>query len=138
MELNFMNVVKGVVTLAFFGLVCYQMVTIAIKALRQDSFQAINELKFKELVPPSITLCPAPAWKSAGPFLSEEMFLENKYTWEEIFHPQTLSTLKNQSLFVIKETYAYYYGGCFTIQKLTPEKVSDYSFQIVLNNTIGK
>ena len=87
---------------------------------------------------PSITLCPGPAFKRAGPFLGEQEFTDNKYTWEEIFHPKTLATMKNESLFRIKETYASYYGVCFTMQKLTPEKVSDYSFQIVVNNSIGK
>ena len=138
MELKFMTIVKVVVTLVFFSLSIYELIIISIKAMGQDSFQAINELKFEKLLAPTITFCPGPAWKSAGPFLSEEMFLENKYTWEEIFHPKTLATLRNQSLYNIKDTYSSYYGGCFTIQKLTPEKVSDYSFQIVLNNTIGE
>ena len=138
MELKFMTVVNVSVTLVFFFLSIYELIVIAIKALGHDSFQAINELKFEELVAPSITLCPGPAFKRAGPFLGEQEFTDNKYTWEEIFHPKTLATMKNESLFKIKETYASYYGVCFTMQKLTPEKVSDYSFQIVVNNSIGK
>ena len=64
--------------------------------------------------------------------------MKNKYNWEDIFHPKTLETLRNESLFKIKETYSSYYGLCFTLQKLTPEKVADYSFQIVVNDTTGK
>ena len=138
MEVTFITSIKIVVTFVFFCLSIYELVNIVIKALGQDSFQAINELKFNQLLAPSITLCPGPAFKAAGPFLGEKMFLDNKYTWDEIFHPKTLAVMRNESLFKIKETYASYYGVCFTMQKLTPEKISDYSFQIVVNNTIGE
>ena len=66
----------------------------------------------------------------------QENFWNNTYSWEEIFHPQTLKVLKNESLYNVTQTYASYYGLCFTMQKLTPERVSDYSFQIVVNNTV--
>mgnify|MGYP007023058769 CR=1 FL=1 len=91
---------------------------------------------FDKLLSPSITFCPAPAWKSPGPFKNSGEFSNNTYSWEEIFHPQTLKVLKNESLYNVTQTYASYYGLCFTMQKLTPERVSDYSFQIVVNNTV--
>ena len=93
MALKFLTIVNASVTLVFFCLSIYELIVIAIKALGHDSFQAINELKFEELVAPSITLCPGPAFKRAGPFLGEQEFTDNKYTWEEIFHPKTLYNL---------------------------------------------
>ena len=113
-----------------------ELIVIAKKAVGSDSFQAVNQLVFEELMAPIITLCPGPAWKSPGPFLSEEKFLENTFSWEEIFHPQTLTLLRNEALFEIRETYSSYYGMCFTFRKLTPEKVADYSFQVVVNESL--
>ena len=86
--------------------------------------------------PPVITLCPGPAWKASGPFKNSEEFKQKTYSWEEVFHPKTLKALQNQSLFTISQTYASYYGLCFTLEKLTEEEVADYSFQIVVINTM--
>ena len=77
------------------------------------------------------------AWKASGPFLNEEHFKKSTYSEEEIFHPKTLEALRNESLFIFKQQYASYYGLCFVMQKLTPEKISDYSFQVVVNGSIG-
>ena len=107
------------------------------KAIKKESFQASNEIKFDQLFPPVITICPGEAWKSSGPFLNEDHFDRSTFKAEEIFHPKTLEMLQNDALFVFKEQYASYYGLCFVIQKLTPEKISDYSFQLVVNNTMN-
>ena len=96
----------------------------------------INELHYETLLAPVISLWPGTAWKKIGPFRNDHDFNESTYTWGEIFHPDTLKVLRNESLYTIKVQYASYYGLCFVLQKLTPEKVSDYSFQIVVNDTL--
>ena len=70
------------------------------------------------------------------PFLTEKELLENSFSWEETFHPQTLTKLQNKSLFATRQIYSSFNGLCFEIEKLSPEKVSDYSFQLVLNNSM--
>ena len=77
-----------------------------------------------------------PAWKKLGPFINEEDFRKSVYTAEEIFHPETLAILRNKSMFDFQEQYSSYYGLCFTMQNLKPQKISDYSFQFVVNRSI--
>ena len=113
-----------------------ELAAILEKSIAKESFQKVNEFHFEKLLPPSITLCPGTAWKKSGPFLSQEDFQKSTYSWEEIFHPLTLKAFRNESLFKIKTQYASYYGLCFVIEKLKKEKVSDYSFQIVVNETL--
>ena len=81
-------------------------------------------------------MCPGPAWKESGPFTDPDDFKAKTYSWEEVFHPKTLKALQNQSLFIINQTYASYYGLCFSLEKLTEEEVADYSFQIVVINSM--
>ena len=69
--------------------------------------------------------------------MSEKEFLENKFSLEDMFHPLVLEKFRNDTLFKVKETFASYYGICYTIKKLTKERVADYSFQFVLNNSMG-
>ena len=135
--MKLLQVLDFIITSLLFSLFFYELIGIA-KKFQKDSFQFINELNFEEIMPPTITFCPAPAYKTPGPFLSEQEFIKNKFTLEELFHPLVLEKFRNESLFTVKETYAAYYGICYTIKKLTAEQLSDYSFQFVLNNTIGK
>ena len=132
-----LQVIGYLVGLVLLGFCIKEFVTIVKKTLGKDSFKAIKEIGFETLQAPTITLCPGPGWKSPGPFLTQEDFEKNTFAWEEVFHPKTLQILRNDSLFQLEETFAYYYGICFTMKKLTPEKVSDYSFQFVLNKSIG-
>ena len=131
------QVLNFIITLVLFSLFSYELILI-IKKFQRDSFQFINEHVFEEILPPVITFCPAPAYKKTAPFLSQQEFMENKFTWEEIFHPVTLGKIRNREFYYTKETYAAYYGICFTVQKRTPEKISDFSFQFALNSSIGK
>ena len=131
-----MKYFKWIVTAVLTFLSIREMEHIFNKLLNEDSYLKINELVFDKLLSPSITFCQAPGWKSPGPFKNSGEFSNNTYSWEEIFHPQSLKVLKNESLYNITQTYASYYGLCFTMQKLTPERVSDHSFQIVVNNTV--
>ena len=131
-----LTVLKVVVLTLCISACALEIYIVLKKVIAQETFQSINELSFDELLSPTLTLCPGPAWKAPGPFVNEEQFARSTYSKEEIFHPKTLEAFKNESLFIFKEQYASYYGLCFVIQKLTPEKVSDYSFQIVVNDTI--
>lgn len=128
------KVLKRSVLAACICLFLLELIAIARKSIGKESFRTVSELHFETLLPPSITLCTGPAWKKSGPFLSQKAFENSTYTWDEIFHPITLTALRNESLFKIQTQYASYYGLCFVIQKLNPEKVSDYSFQIVVTD----
>ena len=129
------RILKLVLLMTLLLLCSYELRQVFEKFVAKDSYQMINELHFETLLAPVITFCPAVAWKKPGPFRNAQDFKESTFTWEEIFHPETLKVLKNESLYNIKLQYASYYGLCFVMQKLTPEKVSDYSFQIVVNES---
>ncbi len=132
------KVIDVVLTLILLTLCMYEFANIFQKVIKQDSFQAVSEKNHDEgLLPPVITICPGTAWKYPGPFINDKALKDATYSWEEIFHPQTLSKLRNKSFFNLSETFSSYYGLCFTLQNLVKEKIADYSFQIVLNNAIG-
>ena len=80
----------------------YEFSHIIIKTIQGDSFQSINELHFEELYAPVLTLCPAVAWKKPAPFINSFTEFQNAtFSWEEIFHPETLKILRNKSRFHI-------------------------------------
>ena len=110
---SILTIVKVLVAAIGLAASLKELIVIAKKLASGDSFQAINQWSYEELMPPVITLCPSPAWKRPGPFLSDEEFLNSTYAWAEIFHPQTLTQLQNKTLFEIKHTYASYYGRVF-------------------------
>ena len=87
--------------------ICFisQMITITKHSLNYASFQAINEYQFDELLAPAITICPGPGWKSSNISINEEEFAKNKFSWEEIFHPDILEKYNDVKNFRIKETY---------------------------------
>ena len=130
------KIFKYTILFACIVLCTLELAAIIEKSIAKESLQKINDFTFEKLLPPSITLCPGSAWKKSGPFLSQEDFEKSTYSWEEIFHPLTLKAFRNESLFKIKTQYASYYGLCFVIQKLNEEKVSDYTFQIAVNETL--
>ena len=76
-----------------------------------------------------------PAFLKTGGWLGLTLkhFEKSTYAAEEIYHPDILKMLRNESAFTFKKQYSLYYGLCYTLQKLAPEMVSDYSFQIVVN-----
>ena len=47
-------------------LFAYEMIFIITRAIKKESFQAANDRKADQLLPPIITLCPGDAWKSTG------------------------------------------------------------------------
>ena len=137
-RMNFLKIFSYLVITLCSLLFAWEMIIIMTKAIKKESFQAANEIKFEQLFPPVITLCPGEAWKSSGPFKNDEHFDRSTFKAEEIFHPKTLEMLRqNENRFLFKEQYATYYGLCFVIQKLTSEKISDYSTVIAVNNTMN-
>ena len=68
--------------------------------------------------------------------MNEEVFKKSTFSEEEVFHPKTLEVLRNESLFIFKQQYSSYYGLCYVLQMLTPVKISDYSFQVVINKSL--
>ena len=113
------SLLKSLVLFLCIILCLYEFSHITIKTIQGDSFQSINELHFEELYAPVLTLCPAVAWKKPAPFINSFTEFQNAtFSWEEIFHPETLKILRNKSRFHILETYSSYYGLCFTMQKL--------------------
>ena len=66
--------------------------------------------------------------------MNREHLQNSSYSAEELFHPRTLKKLRNTTLYNFKEQYSSYYGLCFVIEKLTAEGVSDYSFEVVVND----
>lgn len=132
-----LKVIDIILQLVFLLIFSLKLKTILQVAIAKDSFEAVEYFNHEELLPPTISLCPIPALKAEGSFYNTTAFEENVFTWEEIFHPQVLRSLKNSSLFRTKLSFSSYQGRCFTIQKLRAEKVADYSFQLVLNNSLG-
>ena len=55
---SWLNILKWTVTLACFSYCVYECIHIITKFIAKESFQAINELVFEELLSPSLTLCP--------------------------------------------------------------------------------
>ena len=133
---NGLTFVKYMAHLVCFSLFAYEITFVMIKAIKRESFQAEQESKAQLLKPPIITLCPGDGWKSTGPFKNDDQFENSFFKAEEIFHPKTLEYLNNDQIIKFQEQYSSYYGVCFVIEKLTLEKISDYGFQIVLNNTM--
>ena len=121
----------------FLGLAISEFGVILQKYISKDTFEAVNFSFYDKMLPPLITICPSLAWKSTNITFRNWNFSESIFTWEEIFHPKTLLSIRNESRFILSRAYTNYYGFCFTLQKLVPETVSDYSFQMVLNNSIG-
>ena len=62
-----------------------------------------------------MTFCPWPLFKNQGFHYTSEGFKKNSFDLEEIFHPQGMEDLKNETLFLIKTTWTMFYGQCFTI-----------------------
>ena len=101
------SLLKNLVLFLCVILCLYEFSHIIIKTIQGDSFQSINELHFEELYAPVLTLCPAVAWKKPAPFINSFTEFQNAtFSWEEIFHPETLKILRNKSRFHILETYS--------------------------------
>ena len=85
---------------------------------------------------PSLTICPALAWKSREVITNQNTLKSKSFTLEDIFSPNTLKIITNQTLFFMKESYTTYNGMCYTIRKLLPVTAYDYSFEFMLNKSM--
>ena len=79
-----LKVLKIVITTVFVILFLYEVVRLIHRALRKDSIQSINELKFDILLPATITICPGLGFKKSGPFLSNEEFRNYTYYYRTV------------------------------------------------------
>ena len=113
---------KILFALIFLWLTIKELIIIA-KKVNVDTYQASNDIFYEKLKPAAITLCPGNAYKKPEPFLSYEDFNNSIYHWDDIFHPSTLTALFNESMFKTQRTFSFYFGVCFTFQKL--QEVSD-------------
>jgi hypothetical protein len=76
-----------------------------------------DEKKTRKPLPP-ITFCPWPAFKKRGFHFNRKLLDENTFGLEDIFQPDTVTVLKNKTIFEIKEVRNYYIGKCFTMRSL--------------------
>ena len=128
----FKNLIIGICV----GLSSFLIHDVIQKNLSGESYQAVQSQFNEKLLPPVLTICPGPGYKVLGPFMNKEQLLSSSYSAEELFHPKTLTRLRNTSLYNFKQQYSSYRGLCYVIQKLTAEGISEFSFEIVINDQI--
>ena len=85
---------------------------------------------------PSLTIWPALAWKSKDVIVNDTILKSKSFSLQDMFSPETIKIITNQSLFFMKESYTMYNGMCYTIQKLNPVSAYGYSFVFMLNTTM--
>ena len=129
-------ILKYSITLACFCIFGYQIFDIGEKFLKRSSFHVSNEHSHDKMTLPSLTICPALAWKSKDVIVNDTILESKRFSLQDMFSPETIKIITNQSLFFMKESYTTYNGMCYTIQKLNPVSAYDYSFVFMLNTTM--
>ena len=76
-----------------------------------------DDIQKKKILPP-LTFCPWPAYRKHGFYFNKKLLDENTFALEDIFQPDTVKELRNQSIFKIKEVRNYQMGKCFTLTAL--------------------
>ena len=66
---------------------------------------------------PSMTVCPLTGYKAKGKFFNMENYLNNTFEKEQVFSPNTIEMLKNESLYSVKEVYSILLGRCFRVTR---------------------
>jgi hypothetical protein len=79
-----------------------------------------------------MTFCPLSGFKKKGFFYSEKSFFENSFTLEDTFDDETAAFLKNESLYISKNTSSQTWGNCFTLCCLIPVSLRSTSFVLGL------
>ena len=131
------KVIKFVVLLICSGFFITELVKVGMKTIQKETFLTTNKVTFHELLLPSITICPAPAWKKMGPFLQPNELEQSAFYAEEMFHPKTLMEVQDERIFQLSSTNTFYLGRCYTIKNIDAGLVPDGdSFKIMLNNSI--
>ena len=64
---------------------------------------------------PCITFCPLQGFKTKGFFYTNQSYLENSFSPEELFHLDSLQIFQNKSKFVFKEVRTILNGRCYTL-----------------------
>ena len=114
----------------------YQIYEIGDKFFKRSSFHVSNEHEHEFMKLPSLTICPALAWKSRNLITNETVLKSISFSPKEIFSSETLELITNKTLFDFKESYTTYNGMCYTIRKLDPVSAYDYSFHFMLNKSM--
>ena len=60
-------------------------------------------------------MCPLPAFKVKGFFYQKNLTDQNSFTMDDIFAPETVEMLIDQSQFLLKATCSQFLGCCTTI-----------------------
>lgn len=129
------KVAKFVVLAICMAFFINELVKVGKKTIQRETFVAANDLALDKLLLPSITICPAPAWKKMGPFLTPHEMEESAFYAEEMFHPESLKAMKDETIFQFSPTNTIYYGRCHTIKNIDAGLAPD-PFKIMLNNSI--
>ena len=127
---------KYSVTFACFCVFSYQIYEIGEKFFKRSSFHVSNEHSHETMKLPSLTICPALAWKSRSIILNESILESISFSLTDIFSPETIEIITNSSLFTLKESYTTYNGMCYTIRKIHEVSAYDYSFHFMLNKSL--
>ena len=86
---------------------------------------------------PCITIRPAAAYKKHGFFYTKQDYEENTFNLDDVFHPETVERLSNESLYTIDHLNTLVYGKCHKLcyknpvspqkgEQLVLKKQSDY------------
>ena len=67
---------------------------------------------------PYFTVCPLPGFWKHGPFFRRFEFFNNSFNLDDIFDPETVTSLNNESQYLVKEVLSLYFGRCYCIKIL--------------------
>ena len=114
----------------FKSIICVGLSSILIQDVIQknitcESYQAVKSHFNEKLMPPVLTICPWPDFKSSGPSKNDS------YSAGELFHPITLTKLRHTNLYNFNKQNSLYYG---LIQKLTAKVISEFLFEIIVKD----
>ena len=98
-----------------FGIFLHQVGRILHDRLTGLSTIGSSTKKHDKLHLPSVTFCPALAFKKEGPFFGEEEFNTNAFNLTDIFIAKTLDKIKNERKFQVREVRNILQGRCYTI-----------------------
>lgn len=88
---------------------------IAIKYQQQPTSTSVEIELRDEIALPGMTFCSSRSFKTRGLHYNEQDFIQNAYKLEDIFGDETVSSLKNTSLFEVLEVRTEWNGLCHTI-----------------------
>ena len=81
------------------------------------------------LTGPYFTVCPLPGFRKQGYFFRRSEFFNNSFNLDEIFDPETVTSLKNESQYSVTEVLSLYFGRCYCIKKLQEDRLFVWRFK---------